>query len=182
LVYFPFLFVECPSLSHLISVFLKSTLSEISIAAPACFRGPLHSCAFCYSKIVQPHLASPFSQAKPVISPGSLDSFYWQMVLEEKCVHCYWSVIAGSPIQQTSLGSRYFRNCKFIYLTFPILGSHRIFSWLWVLNVFSLWKTYFLKIALLVYNLYIIEITILKYTIQCFLVYSQLYNHQHNQF
>jgi hypothetical protein len=33
--------MECPSLSHLISVNLKSTLSEISIATPACFGGPL---------------------------------------------------------------------------------------------------------------------------------------------
>jgi hypothetical protein len=33
-------FMEC-SLSHLINISLKSTLSEISIATPACFRGPL---------------------------------------------------------------------------------------------------------------------------------------------
>jgi hypothetical protein len=37
----PFISMECPSLSHLINVGLKSTLSEISIATPACFRGPL---------------------------------------------------------------------------------------------------------------------------------------------
>jgi hypothetical protein len=36
-----FINMECPSLSHLINVGLKSTLSEISIAIPACFRGPL---------------------------------------------------------------------------------------------------------------------------------------------
>jgi hypothetical protein len=35
----PFISIECPSLSHLISVSLKSTLSEISIATPACFQG-----------------------------------------------------------------------------------------------------------------------------------------------
>jgi hypothetical protein len=37
----PYISMECPSLSHLINVSLKSTLSEISIATPACFRGPL---------------------------------------------------------------------------------------------------------------------------------------------
>jgi hypothetical protein len=37
----PFNSMECPSLSHLINVGLKSTLSEISIVTPACFRGPL---------------------------------------------------------------------------------------------------------------------------------------------
>jgi hypothetical protein len=37
----PFISMECPSLSHLLNVGLKSTLSEISIATPACFRGPL---------------------------------------------------------------------------------------------------------------------------------------------
>jgi hypothetical protein len=31
----PFISMECPSLSHLINVGLKSTLSEISIAIPA---------------------------------------------------------------------------------------------------------------------------------------------------
>jgi hypothetical protein len=36
----PFNSMECP-LSHLINVGLKSTLSKISIATPACFRGPL---------------------------------------------------------------------------------------------------------------------------------------------
>jgi hypothetical protein len=35
-----FISMECP-LSHLINVGLKSTLSEISIATPACFWGPL---------------------------------------------------------------------------------------------------------------------------------------------
>jgi hypothetical protein len=37
---FPFISMECP-LSHLINVGLKSTLSEISIATPACFLGIL---------------------------------------------------------------------------------------------------------------------------------------------
>jgi hypothetical protein len=37
----PFISMECPSLSHFINVGLKSTLSEVSIATPACFRGPL---------------------------------------------------------------------------------------------------------------------------------------------
>jgi hypothetical protein len=37
----PFISMECPALSHLINVGLKSTLSEISIATPACFGGPL---------------------------------------------------------------------------------------------------------------------------------------------
>jgi hypothetical protein len=32
----PFINIECPSLSHLINVSLKSTLSEISITTPAC--------------------------------------------------------------------------------------------------------------------------------------------------
>jgi hypothetical protein len=36
----PFTSMECP-LSHLTNVGLKSTLSEISIATPACFGGPL---------------------------------------------------------------------------------------------------------------------------------------------
>jgi hypothetical protein len=36
----PFISIECPSLSHLINVGLTSTLSEISIATPACIRGP----------------------------------------------------------------------------------------------------------------------------------------------
>jgi hypothetical protein len=35
---FPFINMECPSLSRLVNVGLKSTLSEISIATPACFR------------------------------------------------------------------------------------------------------------------------------------------------
>jgi hypothetical protein len=34
----PFISMECPSLSHLIKLGLKSTLSEISIATPACLR------------------------------------------------------------------------------------------------------------------------------------------------
>jgi hypothetical protein len=38
---FPFISMESSSLSHLIIVGLKSTLSEISIATPACFQGPL---------------------------------------------------------------------------------------------------------------------------------------------
>jgi hypothetical protein len=37
----PFISMECPSLSHLINVSLKSTLSKISIAIPAYFQGPL---------------------------------------------------------------------------------------------------------------------------------------------
>jgi hypothetical protein len=37
----PFIRVECPSLTHLINVSLKSTLSKISVAIPACFGGPL---------------------------------------------------------------------------------------------------------------------------------------------
>jgi hypothetical protein len=37
----PFVSMECPSLSHLINVSLKCTLSKISIATPACFQGPL---------------------------------------------------------------------------------------------------------------------------------------------
>jgi hypothetical protein len=37
---FPFISMEYPSLSHMINVGLKSTLSEISIATPACL-GPL---------------------------------------------------------------------------------------------------------------------------------------------
>jgi hypothetical protein len=37
----PFISMECPSLSCLINVSLKSTLSEISIATPACFWRPL---------------------------------------------------------------------------------------------------------------------------------------------
>jgi hypothetical protein len=37
----PFISMECLSLSHLINVSLQSTLSEISIATPACFQGPL---------------------------------------------------------------------------------------------------------------------------------------------
>jgi hypothetical protein len=37
----PFISMECPSLSHLINVSLKSILSEISIATPACFQRPL---------------------------------------------------------------------------------------------------------------------------------------------
>jgi hypothetical protein len=36
-----FISIECPSLSCLINVSLKSTLSEISIATPACFQGSL---------------------------------------------------------------------------------------------------------------------------------------------
>jgi hypothetical protein len=37
----PFISMECPSLSCLINVGLKSTLSKTSIATPACFQGPL---------------------------------------------------------------------------------------------------------------------------------------------
>jgi hypothetical protein len=38
---FPFISIECPSLSHLINVSFKSILSKVSIATPACFQGPL---------------------------------------------------------------------------------------------------------------------------------------------
>jgi hypothetical protein len=37
----PFICMQCPSLSHLINVSLKSILSEISIATPACFGGAI---------------------------------------------------------------------------------------------------------------------------------------------
>jgi hypothetical protein len=37
----PFIIIECPSLSHLIKVVLKSTLAEVNIATSACFWGPL---------------------------------------------------------------------------------------------------------------------------------------------
>jgi hypothetical protein len=37
----PCINMDCPSLSHFISVSLKPTLSEISIATPACFQGLL---------------------------------------------------------------------------------------------------------------------------------------------
>jgi hypothetical protein len=37
----PFISMECPSLSHLINVSLKATLSEIGITTPACFLGQL---------------------------------------------------------------------------------------------------------------------------------------------
>jgi hypothetical protein len=37
----PFISMKCTSLSHLINVSLKSTLSDISIATPTCFQGPL---------------------------------------------------------------------------------------------------------------------------------------------
>jgi hypothetical protein len=37
----PFISMECSSLSHLINVGLKSTLSEVGIATPACFQGPV---------------------------------------------------------------------------------------------------------------------------------------------
>jgi hypothetical protein len=36
---FPFIHMECPFVSRLVNVSLKSTLSEISIAIPACFGG-----------------------------------------------------------------------------------------------------------------------------------------------
>jgi hypothetical protein len=39
---FPFINMECPYLSCLINVSLKSTLSEINIATPACFWGFSH--------------------------------------------------------------------------------------------------------------------------------------------
>jgi hypothetical protein len=37
----PFISMECPSLSRLINVGLKSSLSDVSIAMPACFGEPL---------------------------------------------------------------------------------------------------------------------------------------------
>jgi hypothetical protein len=37
----PFIIVQCPSLSHLININLKSTLSKKSIATPACFGGAI---------------------------------------------------------------------------------------------------------------------------------------------
>jgi hypothetical protein len=37
----PFICILFPSLSHLINACLKSTFSELSIAIPACSRGPL---------------------------------------------------------------------------------------------------------------------------------------------
>jgi hypothetical protein len=49
----PFINMECPSLSHLIKVGLKSTLSKISIAAPACFWGPLAWLIFFQCRICQ---------------------------------------------------------------------------------------------------------------------------------
>jgi hypothetical protein len=36
-----FISMQCPSLSHLIDISLKSTLSKISIATSTCFGGPL---------------------------------------------------------------------------------------------------------------------------------------------
>jgi hypothetical protein len=42
----PFISTECPSLSHLINVGLKSALSEISVATPACFGGALAGKSF----------------------------------------------------------------------------------------------------------------------------------------
>jgi hypothetical protein len=36
-----FISMECPSLSHLINIGLKSTLSKISTATPDCFGGPM---------------------------------------------------------------------------------------------------------------------------------------------
>jgi hypothetical protein len=38
---FPFISMECPFLSHLINISLKSILSEISFVTPACFGGLL---------------------------------------------------------------------------------------------------------------------------------------------
>jgi hypothetical protein len=38
---YPFISMKCLSLSHLTNVSLKSTLSDISIATPACFQEPL---------------------------------------------------------------------------------------------------------------------------------------------
>jgi hypothetical protein len=37
----PFINMKCPSLSHLTNVSLKSTLSDVSIASPACFLGAI---------------------------------------------------------------------------------------------------------------------------------------------
>jgi hypothetical protein len=36
-----FISMQCPSLSHLLNVSLKSTLSKVSIATPVCFQAPL---------------------------------------------------------------------------------------------------------------------------------------------
>jgi hypothetical protein len=36
-----FITMKCPSLYHLINVSLKSTLPDINVATPACFREPL---------------------------------------------------------------------------------------------------------------------------------------------
>jgi hypothetical protein len=38
---YPFISVKCASLCHFFSVSLKSTLSKIQIATPACFQGSL---------------------------------------------------------------------------------------------------------------------------------------------
>jgi hypothetical protein len=43
---FPFINIECPFLSHLVNVSLKSTLSEINIATPGCLQLPLSCCIF----------------------------------------------------------------------------------------------------------------------------------------
>jgi hypothetical protein len=37
----PFIYMECPPLSYLINLGLKSTFPEINIATPACFGEPL---------------------------------------------------------------------------------------------------------------------------------------------
>jgi hypothetical protein len=37
----PFISTKCPSLFHLTNVTLQSTFSDICIATPACFHGPL---------------------------------------------------------------------------------------------------------------------------------------------
>jgi hypothetical protein len=37
----PFVSMKCASLSHLTNVSMKSTLSDVSIAPPACYQGPL---------------------------------------------------------------------------------------------------------------------------------------------
>jgi hypothetical protein len=37
----PFISIECPSLSCLINVSVKSPFSELTIDTPACFQGPL---------------------------------------------------------------------------------------------------------------------------------------------
>jgi hypothetical protein len=55
---YPFISMEYPSLSHLINVGLKSTLSEISIAISACFQGTTGLVNFLLAFHSQPLLIS----------------------------------------------------------------------------------------------------------------------------